>query len=314
VKVSPEAWNAESLPIHLRPRIEIVDARDQPLASGRDMRQLQRTLEKAQAPPPDDSSLWRQMAMRWERFDLSGWTVGDVPDRLTVTEAGAVPVYAWPGLQNEEGRVSLRLFRSRDVARQSSLEGARRLVELAIHKDLAWLVKDLLELRKLGELYAPWGSVDELESTALEHLKRHVLPREVFPSLRQTHFDEAVLEAKERLRGLAMPFVGLIKEILSLRRDLEAGRSGAPVRSAGKVNVLNDLSQLEIQVTEKSKTRRDPGMTPGLDYFLPARFLDAKPFEQLRHVPRFLKAMQIRAERALQNRVKDHDQANPMTF
>jgi ATP-dependent helicase HrpA len=55
-------------------------------------------------------------------------------------------------------------------------------------------------------------------------------------------------------------------------------------------------------------------MTPGLDDLLPARFLDAIPFEQLRHVPRFLKAMQIRAERARLNRVKDQERANQLTF
>ena len=209
VAVKAADWPANALPAHLRPRIEIVDAERKSLGTGRDLAQLQQRLKQTKIEPTAkaDSADWTRAAQRWERFGLTDWTCGDLPERITVCETQGLPVYAWPAIEFAEGVVNVRLLRGRDQALAASLIGVKRLVDLAIQKDLAWLEKDLRALSRFDALYAPIGDGAELRETALEHLKRHLFPTEPLPALTRAHFESAVAAARQRLPGLAPQFM-----------------------------------------------------------------------------------------------------------
>ena len=52
-----------------------------------------------------------------------------------------------------------------------------------------------------------------------------------------------------------------------------------------------------------------PGLADDLAALLPADFVQATPFERLKHLPRYLKAMQLRAERWKRDAAKDATRA-----
>ena len=162
VGIPVSAWPAEALPRHLKTRVEIVDHDERPLGAGRDLDQLRRQLAQTPAPAGagKEPPAWKLAVEQWERFGLDAWKFGNLPERITVSEGPGFPLYAWPGLAVEDGLVNLRLFRSVEERQAASLAGVRRLVELAIHKDFAWLEKDLRALSKLQALHAPLGTVD----------------------------------------------------------------------------------------------------------------------------------------------------------
>jgi ATP-dependent helicase HrpA len=309
VEIPVSAWPAEALPRHLKTRVEIVDHDEQPLGAGRDLDQLRRQL--AQSPVPTGAGkeppAWKLAVEQWERFSLDAWTFGNLPERITVSEGPGLPLYAWPGLAVEDGLVNLRLFRSVEERQAASLAGVRRLVELAIHKDLAWLEKDLRALSKLQALHAPLGTVDELRETALENLKRHVLPAEPLAALTEAKFQTVVADARGRLAGLAQKLVDQLGVILQLRQQV-AQRIGAVSVPATKPKSLNDLSQLG-QLTAKPKLAKTSPLSAELAALLPPRFLETIPFDRLPHLPRYLKALLLRVERAAQNPPKDRERA-----
>jgi ATP-dependent helicase HrpA len=298
-------WQASALPAHLRPRIEIVDHERKSLGTGRDLVELQQRLRqtKLEAVAKADSADWTRAAQQWERFGLTGWTCGDLPERVTVSESQEQTVYGWPGLEFAEGVVNVRLFRSQDLARATSLIGAQRLVELAIQKDLAWLERDLRALSRLDALYAPLGDSGELRETALEHLKRHLFPQEPLPALTRAHFDSAVAEAQKRLPGLAPQFVDRLSPILQLRQQVQQriGAVAAPAPSRAKS--LSSLSQLGAPAAARATNP----LAAELASLVPSRFLERLPYDRLTHLPRYLKALLIRAERAALNPAKDQE-------
>src|SRR5690606_12616385 len=95
-----------------------------------------------------ESTAWRKAVAQWEQCDVRSWTFGDLPERISVNENNRDAILAWPGLEFVEGCVNLRLVRNPDTTRRASLSGLKRLVELAIEKDLAWLEKDLRALTR----------------------------------------------------------------------------------------------------------------------------------------------------------------------
>ncbi|MEY4385745.1 MAG: ATP-dependent helicase HrpB [Verrucomicrobiota bacterium] len=229
----------------------------------------------------------------------AGTSQRDVPTTETI--------FAWPGLALEDQHVSLRLFRSPDLARAASVAGVGRLIELALQKDLGWLQKDLRALSALKDLYAPLCSHDELLESAFEHLKRHALPAEPLPALTQAAFDTAVTQARERLRGLPPQLADRLKIILQLRQQISVRLGPAPA-AANRPRTLTDLSQLGQSTAPK--TTHPLGAE--LDALLPARFLESTSFERLAELPRYLKALLTRLERAKLNPVKDAERARQL--
>ncbi len=257
--------------------------------------------------PPAQSGDWQHAAQKWERFGLTTWSFGDLPEKIIIGERQGIPLSAWPGLQLEESGVSLRLFHSPEAARRASLGGVQRLVELAVQKDLAWLEKDLRALARLDPLRPASISSEQLQADALDNARHHVLPREPFPELTKANFDAAVELARERLRGLNMQLFERIQAILDLRNQVAARLPNANTNTTIK---LKGVGQMLSNPPPPPKAY--PALPADLNSLVPSNFLRVIPFEHLPHIPRYLKAMLIRCDRAALNPVKDQERARQL--
>ena len=312
VEIPPESWSADAIPAHLRPRIEVVDHDQKTLGSGRDLSQLRARMEQTKVEPTGEDPAWARFALQWEQFGLTGWTFGDLPERITVSEAGRVPLYAWPGIQAEEPQqVSLKLFRSQESARRASLAGIRRLVSLSLQKDLAWLHKDLRGLSRFAPLTAGWLTAEELAEATFENLRGHLLPGEVFPALTHAAFRAAVEEARSRLPGLAVQMSDRLGLILKLRQDILLRCPVAAPVAMGRPKVITDFKQLGAAPAAPAAPVANRWATE-LNQLLPANFLETIPYLQLPQLPRYLKALLLRLERATLNPVKDAERVRQL--
>lgn len=316
VQIPPESWKLESVPMHLRPRFEAVGGNGKVMAAGRDPAELRMRLGTVRVIPVGDSPGWKRLAQQWERFGLNSWTCGDLPEQLTFTEGAGVTLQAWPGLALEEGSVHLRLFRTATAARAASQMGFRRLVELALHKDFGWLEKDLRTLDRLHTVHGSPATAEVLRESALENLRRHILPGTASSPLTRAAFDSAVASAHERMRGTALQLVERVGTILELRKQLlqRLGPLATPA-SPARARTLNDFSQLALGPV-RGGSAPAISLRPGvaavsaeLESLLPPRFLEAIPFNQLPQLPRYLKALLLRLERAGTNPGKEADRA-----
>jgi ATP-dependent helicase HrpA len=301
VLVPVASWRLDALPAHLRPRIEVVGHDKKTVTAGRDLDELRKNL--ADARLPGKSPEWRQAAQQWERFGLTNWSFGDLPERIKITELGGVPIYAWPGLQLEDGAVSVRLFPTPDAARAATLPGVGRLIELIVQKDLGWLEKDLRALAKYQNLYGPLGSIEELQNFALQNAKCYILPATPLTTLAEAEFNKAVESARQKLQNLAPQLMERIGAVLQLRQDI-ASRSQPPPPKPAARKSLTDLVFPSAVLPPPSPTQ---WIANELRALVPKNFLEVTPFEQLQHLPRYLKALLIRIERAALNPIKDQE-------
>jgi ATP-dependent helicase HrpA len=60
VAIPSDAWNAGSVPAHLRPRIEVIGNDKKSLGTSRDLGQLRQKLEQTQVKPAPDDSAWHR--------------------------------------------------------------------------------------------------------------------------------------------------------------------------------------------------------------------------------------------------------------
>ena len=311
VAVPASAWSEAASPAHLRPRVEVVARDGRKLAAGRDFDELRRQLEDVRDIPAAEPPIWRKARQQWEKPAVTGWTFGDLPERVLVGEHRGQTIHAWPGLGCEEGGVvSVRLFRSVEEAGSAGVDGTRALVERALQKEFAWLRKDLKALEKTG-----WGGGEELQDSALELLKKTAFPKERLPAMTQAAFDGAVQRTREQLHLLLPKLVEQLGAILLLRQKIEKSFEGGTSLS-GKdarptARTLNDLSQLGLAAKPAAKATAKPTshLAAELAALLPPRFPEQLTVERLPHLQRYLKALQIRCERASQNPLKEQERA-----
>jgi ATP-dependent helicase HrpA len=162
-------------------------------------------------------------------------------------------------------------------------EGLRKLLEIQLRYDLGWLEKDLRSLRMLGTLAVTLVTPDDLQKQAFETIQRWVTdpfrltaaatdaarahPLDFSSQLKAAKFTGALEKAKQDLRGLVPKLGDWLKEIFSLRLALETNKQPYP------------------------------GMAEDLAALLPGDFLRQTPFDRVQHLSRYLRGMQVRAER-----------------
>jgi ATP-dependent helicase HrpA len=305
VSIPADAWKRESLPNHLRPRIAITGKNQQVVAAGRDLAGLKAGLEKHETAA--EQHAWARAAQQFERYDIKHWTFGDLPEHLPVSDAAGATLYAFPGLEVEGHAVHLKLFRTPEAAQAATRPGFVRLVELALQKELAWVQKDLRALEKCNEL----GPGEEPSTIAYENVKRHIIrvPEPVLP-LKQQNIEAAIQHARSAIPGLVPKLIEQVKAILALRQQIVTHRAyPAPApAAANRSTTIKDPSRLASAPTS-AQTRSLAFLPDELGALLPKDFLLRVPFDRLPHWPRYLKALLIRADRALLNLAKDSERA-----
>jgi ATP-dependent helicase HrpA len=308
LNIPAAVWDRDALPSHLRPRIAITGKDEEVLAVGRDLQSLKQGLEKHETSAEREA--WTRCAQQWEQYDLSRWTFGDPPESITATEVAGAPLCAFPGLHLDGSSVHLKLFRKREEAAAATKEGFVRLVEIAQQKELAWVQKDLRAVEKFKDLLAGLVTTEELLGSAYSHLRRYLIPAPA-PSLplRLSQFEAAVGRVKTLIPGLVPQFLDRVGTILRARWEIVHHRAYPSTAASGQPALLTELKQLTTQRSPAAGTKTLPFLREELDWLVPRQFLDRIRFEQLSLWPRYLKALQIRADRALLNPFKDAEKA-----
>jgi len=273
-----------ALPSHLQVRVEVVDNAGKPLAAGRELAAVRTALaahERSLAQEPDDviASAWRHARAQFERDGLTDWVFGSLPPRLQIAESAGVPVLAFPALAPDgPGRAALRLCTSEAEARDLTPGGVAALLEAQLSRELAWLERDLGDLRQLGPAAVALMPLEQWQAGAFACIRAWVLGQPVAPLTREA-FVLQVAAAREALHGIVWRLLDGLREALALRTELLTH----PQPCAGL--------EAEVQAL----------IGPG--------FLARTPWLQLPHLPRYLRALLHRANRWRHDPGKDHRRA-----
>ena len=294
VEVAGSDWPVDCVPVHLQPRIEVVDQKQRTVVAARDLGAIQSAVKQTEVK----SDAWEKLVPRFERYDLKGWTFGDVPEWIVVEHIGGAEVRGYPGLERDkDGLVNLRLFRRAEEAVRGTPGAVRRLAELALGKDIAWLAK---ELRGFG---AGGGgkAVAQSFAGALNQLQTQVVAVKAsgvgLPEQAQEHVLAHLLRLEPVLPLTEKRFEGLLEKV---RKEL-------PLVTQRTRDLFKQVHEQRDQIARGAN--RYPGMEGDLARLVPGDLLLRTPHGQLPHVLRYLKAVRIRAERAGNNPAKDADKA-----
>lgn len=281
VEIPASVLASVEVPEYLHPRIALVDERGREIKTGRDPSVLSQGDKIPFEGPLKEK--WEAARNKWERFDLKRWDFGDLPDRVEVADG----IVAIPILEDSETQVNLRLFLDPKKAPTSHKEGVSALYCKVFSKELKFVRRTLklsIDLERLsGYLGGREALVGSIIETAIYRLFRKDIRR-------AREFEEWGKVALSRLSSTAKALSSHAEAILKAYHD---------VRSKLYAMESNGGPGGEVVSTFCARIRKE------LDRLVPRDFLKAYEQKRLIHIPRYLKALAIRIDRAQYHLEKD---------
>lgn len=141
--LSPDDFDADALPNHLRLNIRVVDDAGRAVAKSRDLAELRR-----EVGTDDAAGLVGVNDPRFNRDGIVAWDFGDLPAAVHLN-SGGVAMQAYPSLADAGDSVSLRLADTPQRAAIDTRAGVRRLFVLTNRRAIKAHVDNLPRLNEL---------------------------------------------------------------------------------------------------------------------------------------------------------------------
>lgn len=328
VVVEPEAFNWDAVPEHLKMGFQVRNARNKILGEGKDLRALQQQLHKeirsalADSLGASDEAMAKMVALAQGGSSNASSSAASAkkgaksPAKGTQAEAGAsggvrevtgltafpadmfpdgaIPrkvqrviatqaVNGYPALVDEGSSVGLRIFPTEAEQLHAQRRGIIRLLQLQVPSPVRYVSEHLSHKEKIVFTQNPHGSIDELirdcTVAALDHLVPHT------PIFTHAEYSELYEHVRAELIETVFDVTKLVAEILS-----EATALKKAIKKATSLTTMHAVSDVKAQMENL--------VYPG--------FVAQTGYDQLVHLPRYLKAAQVRLTKLGPNLHRDN--------
>jgi len=278
--IPESAWEEASVPVHLRMRVSVIGPDEKELDAGRDLESLKKKKWAADKAP--SSEKWAKAREEWEKDGLTSWDFGSLPEKISIGPF----VTAYPALVPADSGAGLRLFANQEKARESHLKGVRSLLFMRFQKDLKFLKQYLAVPEELENQALYFGGKVSVEKSMMEALQKESLEKNIRTA---EEFRVCVENMTKDLyavsHALAKAVTGILVTYQKLRLELE------------KIGEAKEKNQaVERLISQVKKEAGD---------LVPKDFPVIYELKRLKHIPRYLEALRLRAERGAYNPVKD---------
>lgn len=279
LKISVEDWT-EEMPAHLLMNFSVVDDAGRELAMGRDWNALKKQLGSAaqltfrNTSPDNVKSL--------EKTGLKQWDFGDLPATLSFERDG-LKVTGYPALEDDEDSISVKLFDTEREAVINHRKGVCRLMRFELKEQMKQLEKSLPNFNQYALILRNVVSPDDLREDLIVAISDRAFIGEDELPRSNADFMKLKARARTRLPAVSQAIARQAQTIATEYQLLVAQQAKMPAT----VNRLKrDLEQQIALLVYKN-------------------CFNQTPWEQLQHVPRYLKALRLRIEKQPANPDRD---------
>ncbi|MFD0929888.1 ATP-dependent RNA helicase HrpA [Methylophilus glucosoxydans] len=268
LKLKPEEFDLAGLEPHHRMNFSVVDEKGRELGMGRDWNQLKKQLGSAA------QLTFRTGSPGIEKSGLKQWDFGDLPATLTFSKDGR-QLTGYPGLEDNGDSVAIKLFDTPEAALAAHRKGVCRLMRFELKEQVKQLEKGLPGFNQYALLLRAIMNPDQLREDMLQCIADRAFIAEDDLPRSNAEFMQLKTRARTRLPA--------VTEALTRQAQL----------IANEYQVL--VAQLQKMTPVTQKIKRDcEQQLQGLLYH---GFFSRTPWEQLPHLPRYLKAIKLRIDK-----------------
>ena len=288
VKVAVSDFRLDTLPAHLFMNFKVIDEHGRLLKAGRNLAQIKADLAR------QTQQTLQAMAAEGEpviadvpQDEITSWCFEALPEIMEIRRQKKT-VIGYPALVDEGTHCRIDVFDEPHIAREHHRKGLIRLLRLALKDQVRFIERNLPDSLKLGVLYMPLGTWEELRSQIVDAAIFQACLTGDWP-VTADQFDVCREQAKERVGLLSQELARLVLEILQTWADVQKRLVQFKVHASACQDIYAQLSQL-----------------------MGKNFVVQTPFDQLRHFPRYLNAVLLRFDALRADAAKDQAKINEM--
>lgn len=280
--IEREAWQQDKLPMHLMMNFRLLDENGELLKVSRELNQLKKEFseiagERFQVASQSDQQKTGQVE----------WVFDDLPAKQAMRRHEQ-EIIGYPALIDEQETVGQRLLDSKEKARIAHHQGVVRLVRLTLKRELKQLMRNASIDAKYEIIYsrlsehpfcqfeAASGLYDDLQNRLVSEL---FLSSEIRT---ESQFKQSITENSPALNRVGYELAELAVKILNNYQSLQEALSH-----------WRDIKMIADDIDSQLRT------------LLYSGFIRQVPLEQLKHYPRYLKAISMRLDKAVGNLQRD---------
>jgi ATP-dependent helicase HrpA len=277
-----DAFRLEQLPLHLHMNFVVVDEHGRQLGVSRNFSQLRSELAPKQGAV--SVTVAPTGVLVAEKIRITEWTIGDFKPTSEISRAGQT-ITLFNALVDDKDAVVLQAFDTREVAQAAHLLGLRRLFMLALKEQVKFLEKNLVSNKDFGQNMAmqflPFGSVQDLQRQIFAVTFDRSCLAEPLP-VNEKEFAARCKDAKSRLNLVALEIARLVGSVLQEYHALQKSLPGFKAHGAATQDIKAQC-----------------------EWLLHKEFIARTPYERLQHLPRYIKAMNVRLEKLRADPARD---------
>ena len=260
---------------HLQINLRLADRNGQVLAQSRNLAELQQRYSALA-----ERAFSEQAGQGFGEAALAGFPESPIATELATAEG----LTAYPALVLEDGAVHLRAVASRPEAQRLHSAAVRHFLMENLRDKRKSAAKQLPVEPRLGLLYATLESAERLRTDCVQAACNALMQEDYADIRSRAEFEAAAKTLSAALFGESMTVLALLQDCMA---------STARIRAQLRPELMGWASGNLADI----KAHLDRLVFPG--------FLAAHPAAFLKQLPRYLKALQLRQERALLDPVKD---------
>jgi len=212
------------------------------------------------------------------------WQFGVLPEILELEQridGRRQTLIGYPALVDRTDAVELAVFDDADEAAREHRRGLIRLFRIALREPLRFFERNIGDFQKMSLQFASFGSADDLKNDLVSALIARACLADPLPA-GEADFRARLEASRPRLTLIGQELARVTSEVLIEHVALARKVSQARAWPAASDDVQAQLAGL-----------------------LPKRFIVQTPWEQLRHLPRYLRGVAMRLDKLREDPPRD---------
>jgi ATP-dependent helicase HrpA len=277
VTVALDTWALEKVPTHLNIRYSVLDEKGEEIKNSRDINLLQKELAAT-----INTSAMDNIRSDWEKEGITRWDFGELPEQIPLTGKQGLIGYAYPALHVIDGSVNLRLFSDQKESVANHLQGVAALYAIHFANKLKQLKKNVDLNAEMKVIAANIGNPKHLEQSIINRVKKDLFLK---PWRKQEDFIQHANSLNSKILQYGQHVFDTITPILKAFADTHAFVRKLMIKNTGNSPVLKFLKDIQAE----------------LGSLVPINFPEYYTFDRMKDLPRYCKALALRAERGSLN-------------
>jgi len=277
VTIPRDAWALEKIPTHLNVRYSVIDEKGEEIKNSRDINLLQKELSATV-----NTSAMDNIRSKWEKEGITRWDFGELPGQIPLIGKQGLIGYAYPTLHVVDGIVNLRLFSDQKESAANHCQGVAALYAIHFADKLKQLKKNITLNAGMKAMAAKIGNYKHLEQSIINRVKKDLF-----------------LKAWRKQEDFTSHANSISSEILRYDRQVFDSIMPVLVAFADTYDFLHKLIVKNTGNNPVLKFLKD--ILTELSSLMTVDFPEFYSFDRMKELPRYCKALALRAERGSLN-------------